>query len=334
MAGESERLPRKENAMSYLDPWAGQYPGVAGQLLNPGAKAYFVDPEFGAAGNPGTYKKPLATVAAAYALCRTGRGDTVFYRGGPDVNGATTLHTTYLTEEFAWAKDNTHLIGLGAPTMVGQRARFATVSAGDFTPMFSVSGDSCRFENLQFFDGATTNPQCVEVTGQRNYFRNVMIGGMGAATGADDASACSLFLNGGAENTFDECYIGLDTVARSTTNAEIMLEAAATRNIFRRCFIASFADNNGHLFVKIDGSGDMDRFVWFDGCTFYNAIESTGTAMTQAMNVHNTCGGMVILTGCALIGATDWAAADNGNIYIDGTAATAGSDGIMLAVTR
>jgi hypothetical protein len=56
--------------------------------------------------------------------------------------------------------------------------------------------------------------------------------------------------------------------------------------------------------------------------------------MTAAMNVHNTCGGMVMLKNCALIGATDWAAADNGNVYINGTAATAGSDGIMLAVTQ
>ena len=43
---------------------------------------------------------------------------------------------------------------------------------------------------------------------------------------------------------------------------------------------------------------------------------------------------MVIIQDCAMIGATDWCEADNGNVYINGTAATAGSDGIMLAVTR
>lgn len=313
----------------------GGVPVIGGGLVpNPTAKVFFVDPEFGAAGNPGTAELPMSTIAIAYGQCVSGRGDIIYYKGGPDANGATTLHTTYLTAEFTWAKDNTHLIGLGAPTIVGTRARIATVSAGDFTPMFTISADGCRFENLQFFDGSTTNPVCVKVTGARNYFNNVFFAGMGAATGADDAAATSLFISGGSENTFQSCMIGLDTVARSTTNAEITLESAATRNVFIDCFISSFADNAGHLWVKIDGSGDIDRYVWFKRCMFYNAVESTGTTMTAGFNVHNTCGGMVILQDCAQIGATDWAAADNGNVYINGTAATAGSDGIMLAVTQ
>lgn len=313
----------------------GGVPYVGGPIVpNPTAKVFFVDPEFGAAGNPGTAELPMDSISTAYGQAVSGRGDIIYLKSGPDANGATTLHTEYLSSAFTWAKDNTHLIGLAAPTMLSQRSRIATVSGGDFTPMFTISGDGCRFENIQFFDGATTNPQCVKVTGQRNYFRNVHFAGMGAATGADDATASSLYISGGAENTFDSCVIGLDTVARSTTNAEITFDTAATRNIFRWCYIIAIADNAGHLFVDASSSGDLDRFVIFDNCWFFNATESTGTTMTQAMNVHNTAGGGVYLKDCCLIGATDWAAADNGNVYINGTAATAGSDGLMLAVTR
>lgn len=315
---------------------------AGGVLLGPGGlpvstngyQVYFVDPINGAVGNPGTSEAPVDSIATAYGKCVSGRGDVVCLVGGPGSDGGTN-NTNRLSANFDWAKDNTHLIGLCAPTMVSQRSRIASASTPvDFTPFFTISADGCRFENVMFFDAATTNPQCVKVTGQRNYFNNVHFAGMGAATGADDATACSLFLSGGDENTFDNCYIGLDTIERSTTNAEIMLEGGATRNIFRDCFIASFADNAGHLFVKIDGSGDIDRFVYFKNCFFYNAIESTGTAMTQAMNVHNTCGGMVIIHDCGMIGATDWCEADNGNVYITNAAPTAGTSGIAVAVTR
>jgi hypothetical protein len=304
-----------------------------GSLLTMG-KVFWVDPELGGDANPGTAEQPMASIDAAYARCVSGRGDIVLLKAGPTSAG-TTGHTNRLSATLTWAKHNTHLIGTGAPTLVGQRARITGPSSGGtFSPVINVTGSGCRFENFQVFDDYTVNPVAIQVTGSRNYFGGVMIGGMGAATGADDAAAASLKISGGSENTFDRCYIGLDTVPRSTTNAEIELVSAATRNVFIDCFISSFADNAGHLFVKIDGSGDIDRFVLFRNCEFYNAVESTGTAMTQAMNVHNTCGGMVILKDCAMIGATDWCEADNGNVYINGTAATAGSDGIMLALTR
>lgn len=304
-----------------------------------GGRAYFVDPENGADGNTGDADSPLLSLTntdgtGAYDRCVSGRGDVVFLRGGPTSSG-TTGHTVRLSSTLTWSKNNTHLVGLTAPTMVGQRARITGPSSGGtFSPVMTVSGNGCMFHNFMIFDDYTVDPVAMNVTGQRNHFYNLQLGGMGAATGGDDAAAASLKINGGSENTFERCYIGLDTVARSTTNAEIELVGAATRNIFLGCFISSYADNAGHLWVKIDGSADIDRFVWFKDCFFYNAIESAATAMTAGMNVHNTCGGMVILQNCGMIGATDWAAADNGNVYITNAAPTAGTSGIAIAVTQ
>jgi len=304
-----------------------------------GGRVYYVDPEFGADGNDGSAETPLASLTnssgtGAYDRCRDGQGDVVVIKGGP-TSSDTTGHTVRLSSTLDWAKNNTHLIGACAPTMVSQRARITGPSSGGtFSPMVTISSSGCAFMNIALFDDYTVDPVCVNLTGQRNYFENVHFGGMGAATGGDDAAAASLKIDGGDENTFVGCYIGLDTIARSTTNAEIELVGAATRNIFKDCFIASFADNAGHLFVKIDGSGDIDRFVYFKNCFFYNAVESTATTMTQAMDVHNTCGGMVILDGCTAVGCTDIAAADNGNVFLTQAVATAGTSGLAVAATR
>ena len=251
------------------------------------------------------------------------------------MNDGNTGASCRLTETLTWAKDNCALIGTCPQTHVSHRSRITGESSGStFTPLIDVTGHGNLFANFQLFQDYTVDTVALNVTGQRNEFVNLHVAGMGHADAGDDAAGASVKLNGGDENVFRECVIGLDTVPRSTTNAEIELVGGATRNVFVDCFISSFADNAGHLFVKIDGSGDIDRYVWFKRCMFYNAVESTATAMTQAMNVHNTCGGMVMLRDCSLIGATDWCEADNGNVFINGTAATAGSDGIMLALTR
>ena len=55
--------------------------------------------------------------------------------------------------------------------------------------------------------------------------------------------------------------------------------------------------------------------------------------MLQAMNVHDAAAGVVILKQCLLVGATNWCAADNGNVYADNAFAAATS-GNAVALTR
>ena len=100
--------------------------------------------------------------------------------------------------------------------------------------------------------------------------------------------------------------------------------------MFRGCFISSFADNAGHLWVKAASAADVDRFVEFKDCTFFNAIGSTGTTMTVGMDLHVSLGGLVLLTGTTMmVGATDWA--DNfTNVYTGGVVPTAATSGLMV----
>lgn len=310
--------------------------GMSLPLMGKSGKAYFVDPARGSDGNRGTsWDKPLDTVSKAYDLATDGAGDVIYL-----LNDGNTSGTSREDATITWAKDNTHLVGLCAPTMISQRARISPSSSNTsiVTPQLTVSGHGNVFANLSLFEGTSENSvasECVRVTGNRNYFYNVAMMNMGDASNGhsgDEANSCHLKISGGEENMFERCYIGLDTAPRSTTNANVELVSAAARNIFRDCVFPAYADNAGVLFVKVDGSGDIDRFVMFERCLFINGDNSAGTTMTAAMDVHASAGGHVIVKDCGLIGATDWEAADSTVIRLLGAAPTDDGTGIAVNV--
>lgn len=303
-------------------------------VMGKGAKAFFVDPANGSDSNRGDDpERPLDTVSQALSQTVDKRGDVIYLMNDGNTSGTSREDST-----ITWSNDNTHLIGWCAPTVLSQRARISptTTNTSIVTPQLTVSGHGNIFMNISLFEGTSedsTASECVRVTGNRNYFRNVAMMNMGDATNGhsgDEANSCHLKISGGEENTFDGCYIGLDTAARSTTNANVELVSSATRNVFRDCIFPAFADAASVLFVKIDGASDIDRYVLFERCLFHNAINSTGTTMTAALSVHASAGGTVILNNCTQIGATEWVGATNGNVYInmptpDGVGAAGGT---------
>ena len=300
------------------------------------ARAFYVDPANGSDGNSGdSPETALDTVSAAYALTVDKRGDVIYL-----LNDGNTSGTSREDSTITWANDNTHLIGMCAPTFISQRARISppTTQTTIVTPQLTVSGNGNIFANISLFEGTSqdsTASECVRVTGDRNYFYNVAMMNLGDATNGhsgDEAASCHLKISGGEENLFVDCTIGLDTAARSTTNANVELVSAAARNVFRGCLFPAFADNAGALFVKIDGSGDIDRYVIFDRCLFVNADNSSGTTMTGGMDVHASAGGHVIVKDCGLVGATDWEAADSSVIRLLGAAPAALTTGIAVDV--
>lgn len=233
----------------------------------------------------------------------------------------------------AWtfSKNLVTVIGAAAPSLVSPRSRILWDTAGQSTSdaLLTVSGSGNKFMNLQF-GSFVDNNILVKVTGDRNYFGGVHFAGIGDATAGDDAAARSLWLADGDENLFEDCTIGLDTVARSTTNAELELSGESQRNIFRGCRFITFADNAGHLFVKAASAGDIDRWAMFQDCMFINSIKSTASTMTVAMDLHASLGGAIILQNSWLLGATDWAD-DFTNVYTAGSmlVATAATAGLM-----
>lgn len=302
-------------------------------LLPPGfpftrdSKYYFVDPERGSDSNAGTdIRLPLATIITAEDKCVAGQHDVVFYIGGDD--------SVSMTAALTWDKDYTHLIGLGAPTMVGQRTRIFQLSTlTGASPLLDITATGCIFSNFYIFQGVAdaTSLLNVRVTGGRNYFHNVHFAGGGHATQAIDGGA-SLALYGGAECTFDNCTIGVDTIAAATGMMGMRIDSDAKRCIFRDCTFTMYAGAGGAGFVEVVDSAGFDRYLIFKDCLFIN--DAAAQAMDSAFVIPGGMGSVthrIFLKNSPGIGFTDWDASDSGLIYIDEGTKTGGTNaGIAL----
>lgn len=312
--------------------------------------AWYVDPVNGQDGNPGsTPQRAFATLYAAHAAAESGNNDCVFLIGNGAASGtarlslalAQSIDSTATSGVLTWSKNATHLFGITAPAMIAQRARLApptgtytqaTFGSGNF---LVVSGSGCYFSNFSLFHGFSTGGDdqiCVTVTGSRNCFDNVQIGGIGDAASAASTSARSLKIGSGGsgENLFNNCVIGLDTVTRSVANASVELAGATPRNIFRGCVFPFMTSNAGVLGILGTGNSCVDRFNSFERCTFVNAIKSTSTQMTVLASFTTASpGGMLIFKDCVSIGSTKFGDTNAlANSYIDMAAVSASAGGL------
>jgi len=309
-----------------------EYLALAGIPRGKNSNIYVVDPTTGVGSdsNDGDrWGKPLATVSAAYAKCVSGQHDTVLL-----VASAQAVNEL---ARITWSKNLTHLVGLGARTHVAQRTRITCGydQAASTYAFLTVSAYGCIFDNLYIWQGRddADSLRNVDMTGQRNLFHNVHFAGGGHATQAVDGGA-SVYINGGSENLFDGCTIGVDTVDAATGMAALVFAATggAARNVFRRCRFTLQAGHAGAIFVEVLGNSGIDRYQIFDRCQFINL---SGTAMTQAIAVaagFDANNKRLLLEECSLLGATDWEANDRGAVYLSrGTITAGGNAGILQA---
>lgn len=288
---------------------------------------FFVKPNSGNDANDGLSPEfALNTLAAALAKATANKNDVVWLIAESNTASAT---TDYQSTSLDWNKDGVHLIGVNAGPQIGQRSRIAQLSTVvTIETLFKVSADNCLIANIEVFhgvDGSTaTTPVAVEVTGQRNVFRNCQFSGMGDSTSTntmDVSGARSLLLNGASECLFDSCYIGLDTVIKATAAAEVEIKGSSTRNIFDRCIFNTYTSNASMLMLTINAN--TDRFVIFRDCAFINVQNITSaTAMTALMDANSVNGNIHIINPY-LSGFTNITAADASRVKVlglDGTA--------------
>ncbi len=292
----------------------------------------FVDPVSGldGAGQDGTYIHPVKTLARALALATANQNDVVWFVGR---GNAASLCTDYQSTALDWNKDGVHLVGVNAGGILSQRARIAQLSTvKTLENLFTVSADNCFIANIQVFQGVALStavaPESVIVSGQRNHFYNCHFAGNGDTAGSMDlANTRSLSLNGGDENLFTHCTIGLDTVSCATMDSQVNFRNGATRNIFEDCLFLTMAGASGHTFLNLSVSGCIDRFVHLKNCTFVNPIHSTATSMTEAVDTHASQGGSILIDNTTLygVGAAGWDAGSLGTVL--NATPVAGSNG-------
>jgi hypothetical protein len=309
------------------------------------SKAWFVAPyragsENGASdANDGkSPKRALKTLSAAHDKATEDENDVVFMISSGNSAAET---TDDLTATLTWSKDLTHLIGVNAGGMVGSRSRIGTQTVS-ISPLVNITANRCLFSNVHVFHGVSADQTgliAVQVTGDGNVFRNCHFAGGGVTTTADDAGMRSLKLSGAAECLFEDCVIGLDTVARGAANAELELDNGSTvdgcaRTVFRRCIFPTLSTSGDGFHVIVDADA-IDRWVSFEDCMFINAIDSGATTLTESFSVAagTSPSGLVLLKNCTGVGITDWeATSESARVYIDGAAPTNNTSGLAVVV--
>lgn len=281
--------------------------GIAG--MPPFTGNYFwVDEANGRDGNTGGPQDPLKTISQALSYCTAGNNDVVFV--SPGNSPGTGVHTT---STIAWNKNNTHLVGLSDPLKRGKRARISATGTTAFSPLLNVTGTGCWIKDVQLFTGFATDAQahsyCVAEAGGRNCYDNVEILGFGAAGTAGNTGARAILISettAHGENTFRDCVFGVDTISRGVANYTIEFGNGSARNRFIRCDFEMYcgaAATAAHILQAATTS--VDRFQYFDDCTFTNAVKSAATTASQ-FAVITAGGGGYIMKDCMWVGATAW----------------------------
>ncbi len=255
--------------------------GAMPKVMLAGGNWYFCDPTNGSDAADGlTPVTAKATLSAAYNLTRNNRNDGVIF-----VGGATAWNPS---AAFTWSNSYTHLLGATNGLFgMGQRARIVNTAANDLSVLFTLSGAGCLFSDIQFFDGkdSAADGACVLLSGSRNHLINCFVAGMGDATASGPATRSGSYglTVSGSENQLSFCHVGIDTIARTAANSELIVSGA--RNTFYRTRLECQSETAGKFLVKIDNSGGDMRWTEFWDCSFYDYTVNWATGITNAFSM-------------------------------------------------
>lgn len=273
-------------------------------------KTMFVKPSSGSDGNSGkSPDKAFKTLAKALSVADADKNDIVFLIAESNSASGT---TDYQSTALDWNKDGVHLIGVNAGSMIGQRSRIAQTSTVlTIEDLFTVSADGCIIANIEIYQGVAsstaTSPRAMVVSGMRNRIINCQISGNGDTAGSTDTAGARSLAVTGAENTFQHCYIGLNTVIRATQTTELYVTTGG-RNIFEDCMIDSYTSLST---FKAFTAGAPDRFVLFKDCIF-NAVQNITSAVAPTGAIASgSVNGSILVMGGGVFGYADVTTADD-----------------------
>lgn len=282
-------------------------------------KVFFVRPGTGSDGNDGlASNRALKTLARAKALATANQNDVVYLLSESNTAGST---TDYQSVALDWSKDGVHLIGVNCGVMIGSRSRIAQLSTvKTIEDLFTVSANNCLIANLEVFQGVAsstaTSPRATVVSGQRNRLVNCQLSGNGDTGGSTDTAGARSLAVTGAENLFESCYVGLDTVIRATQTAEVYVGDIA-RTIFRNCDFETYTSLSTFKMVTYSAP---DRFIYFDGGSISAVLNITSAvAPTGALAAATSVNGNIKLKNCPIFGFADVSTADDTKILVYGS---------------
>ena len=266
--------------------------------------------------NQGIEEDIQTTATAAYAKLVNHRNDVMLVMPGAYDEAAS----------IDWAKDNTHLIGLGGPNTRADYSEknvviYTDTAAVDYT--IHLTGDHCIFKNIGINNAGANegNFSPLYVNGYGNYFENVgLIGNMTAQQLADDDCA-SLHIGTNAHNCkWINCDIGEDCWgARSAAYSGQVSFIGSNPNggLFQDCYFRSSSVTATVAMITVykgaAGTTHIGRgWVW-KNCVFHNwggSNAGSPTTLNQVFELDATSGHgttyPILLHNCSAIGFDEW----------------------------
>lgn len=203
----------------------------------------------------------------------------------------------------------------------------ATVITTYVTHLIEVSGDNNAFYNVSMFNGGENALEvgCLKVSGNRNYFGGCHFVGAGNATPAATTGAYDVFLNGAAENTFESCTFGTDTIIRAAANGNLIYDGGCLRNRFYDCDFVSYSETAGHGHINSIDASSMQGVDIFSGCRFINWKPNGAGALTACQIGTAPTSGHFLFDSCSFFGFT--AVGASGAVYVANSAVVASGAG-------
>lgn len=301
---------------------------LSDQILAP-FRVFWVDPANGSDQQDGnTLQQALQTITEAHSRMTAGLNDVCLL-----VSDGSTTGTARISELFTWSKNACHLVGLGAPSY-NNRARIGVTSgATAFANFMKVTASGCIFKNFSIFnDNAIAAQKTWIEQGGRNYYEDILFGGMGDTTSVASTTSRIMELGGSGasgENVFNRCTFGIDTQSRSVANSTIEFVGSSKRNLFRDCLFNMRAGATTALHIKSSGTNPLETFQMFKDCIFHNTYPHSSASLMAAVATLAASGnGRLIMNGCTRFGATDWGtdATSLAQMYVAGYVLGAGDD--------
>jgi len=282
--------------------------------------------------NLGIGTKIYSTLTAGYAQLVNHRNDVMLVMPGAYDE----------TASIDWAKDNTHLLGLGGPNTRSDYSEknvvvYTDTAAVDYT--IHLTGDHCIFKNIGINNAGANagNFSPLYVDGYGNWFENVgLIGNMTSQQLADDDCA-SLHIGTNAHNCkWINCDIGEDCWGKRSAAYSGQISFIGSQpngGLFRRCFVRSQSETATCAAVTVykaaAGSTHIGRGWLWDNVVFTNfdARTGTGTNVNEVFMLHDAAGAWPqLLHQCSAFGYDRWTD-ESSNYNIVGTMPVADDGG-------
>lgn len=308
--------------------------GIGGLILaaSQDANVYWIHPANSSASddNDGlTPETALKTLSRAQTMMTANQNDVAILLGNSSASSDNIISEA---TQLVWSKNLTHIIGT-AYNRVGQRCSIRQTNS-DIANFVSVTAAGCVFANFHVLSDDDTNEAEIAWTdsGQRNAYYNLHIyagANLGASNPRDDGGTRDLKLVGnGGEHYFEACTIGGDTAERGAAVANIEFASLTTRNKFKDCDLILRSDADSPVFIYADSAGTFDRYVIMKGCTG----TCWGTALVEAVNIHVSPGGWLILHDTQFVNALKMEAIASARVYVEAVD-SASSTGRMVLNT-